>query len=275
VEVTNGFTAATMMSLLGKRCPSSPFYINPKRWKSEVTKSKLLSGCGRTIHPWSAMCSTVFNLLWDLALLCCKRKIVFFSGLNLNFWAFRLVIIMMEWSEYVMFFLFLCEYSWDHLVQNLLFSSIVTIVSCALKLLFSTVLSSLIVIHWFMWMSWSRCSSFHGMTAVHGHLECDLSFTLLLSLLKCTTHCLTVLTSTGWSQQMFSKCQWMSVVATFFHKEEFSCTPLIHTNFHTRHHFVSLSLCCHLSHSNRILEGRYIIYYHTNNLCLSCDGPIK
>ena len=36
---------------------------------------------------------------------------------------------------------------------------------------------------------------------------------LLLSLLKCTTHCLTVLTSTAWSPSVLSKCQWMSIGA--------------------------------------------------------------
>jgi len=37
----------------------------------------------------------------------------------------------------------------------------------------------------------------------------------LVPLLKHTTACLTVLTSTGWSPQMFSKCQCMSVGAIF------------------------------------------------------------
>ena len=37
----------------------------------------------------------------------------------------------------------------------------------------------------------------------------------LLPVLKCTTYCLTVLTSTVWSPEMFSKHQWMSVGAVF------------------------------------------------------------
>jgi hypothetical protein len=35
------------------------------------------------------MCSTVFKLVWGLALSCCKRKVIFFSGLNLEIRAFR------------------------------------------------------------------------------------------------------------------------------------------------------------------------------------------
>ena len=38
----------------------------------------------------------------------------------------------------------------------------------------------------------------------------------------------------------------------FFHMEEFNYTPLLHTHFHVRHHFVRLPLCCHLSHGNKI-----------------------
>ena len=47
--------------------------------------------------------------------------------------------------------------------------------------------------------SWLRHTSFCDETAVCGYLECGLSFTLLLPLLKRTTHHLTVLTSTVWS----------------------------------------------------------------------------
>jgi len=72
-------------------------------------------------------------------------------------------------------------------------------------------------------MSWLRCSSFHGVTAVHGYLECGLSFTSLLPLLKCTTHCLTVLTSTLWSLQTFSKCQ----CVPFFLHGGIWCCPFV------------------------------------------------
>ena len=36
----------------------------------------------------------------------------------------------------------------------------------------------------------------------------------------------------------------------FFHMKEFSFTPLLHPRFHARHHSVSVSLWCQLSHSN-------------------------
>jgi len=32
----------------------------------------------------------------------------------------------------------------------------------------------------------------------------------------------------------------------FFSVKDFSGTPLLHVRFHVRHHFVRLSLCCHL-----------------------------
>jgi len=54
-------------------------------------------------------------------------------------------------------------------------------------------------ISWFTQMCWLRCSSFHDVTALYGHLYCGLSITWLLALLKCTTHCFTVFTSTVWS----------------------------------------------------------------------------
>ena len=38
----------------------------------------------------------------------------------------------------------------------------------------------------------------------------------------------------------------------FFRMEEFNYTPLFHTQFHVRRHFVRLPLCCHLSHVNKI-----------------------
>ena len=73
-----------------------------------------------------------------------------------------------------------------HLVQTLQYSYIATIVSKALKLIFSSVHSSLIVIHQ-MLMNWSKCSSFCGVTAVYCCPECGLSFMSLFPLLKLTT----------------------------------------------------------------------------------------
>ena len=70
-------------------------------------------------------------------------------------------------------------------------------------------------INWFAWMSWSRCSPFHGVPAVHGHIEHGLYSAAVSVPLKHTTHSLTVLTATVWSPEMFSKHQWMSVCAIF------------------------------------------------------------
>ena len=76
--------------LLGKCCPCSSSFIGLNRWKSEGTKSGLYSGCGTTVWPRLTVCSTVFKLVWGLALSCCKRKVVFFSGLALEIQAFSL-----------------------------------------------------------------------------------------------------------------------------------------------------------------------------------------
>ena len=45
----------------------------------------------------------------------------------------------------------------------------------------------------------------------------------------------------------------MNVIGcNFFRMEELIYTPLLHTHFHVRRHFVRLPLCCHLSHGNKI-----------------------
>jgi len=85
-----------------------------------------------------------------------------------------------------------------HMVQILWYSSIATIVSNTLKLIFNSIHSSLVTIYRFTWMSWLRFSSFYGVTAMQGHPERGLSFTSLSPLLKSTTHCLTVIVSTVW-----------------------------------------------------------------------------
>ena len=48
--MTHCFTVAMMVSLLGKCCPHSPSFISLKTWKSEGAKSRLHSGCGRTVQ---------------------------------------------------------------------------------------------------------------------------------------------------------------------------------------------------------------------------------
>jgi len=85
-----------------------------------------------------------------------------------------------------------------HLLQTLQYFSVATIISNALKLIFRSIHSSVLVIHWFAQMSWSRHSS-SCETAVHGYMEWNLPSMSLSPLLKCTTHCLTVLTASVWS----------------------------------------------------------------------------
>ena len=81
VEVIHSFPAAMMALLIGKCCPCCPSVIVPNRWKSEGAKFGLYSGCSRTVQRRLAMSSMVLNLVWGLVLLCCMRKILFYSGL--------------------------------------------------------------------------------------------------------------------------------------------------------------------------------------------------
>ena len=64
---------------------------------------RTIRGCGTTVQPRLTMCSTVFKLVWGLALSCCKRKVFFFSGLPLEIRAFSLVSVVMERSELMVF----------------------------------------------------------------------------------------------------------------------------------------------------------------------------
>jgi len=56
-------------------CPCSPSFVNTNRWKTEVAKSELYAGCGRTVQARLAICFTVFKLVCGLVLLqekgCC------------------------------------------------------------------------------------------------------------------------------------------------------------------------------------------------------------
>ena len=92
-----------------------------------------------------------------------------------------------------------------HLPQTLWYSNITNIISNALKLTFRFIHSSLVIIHQFTWMVW------FGVTAVHSCLECGLLLTSLSPLLKCITHCLTVLTSTVWSKCLANVDEWQGV----------------------------------------------------------------
>ena len=95
-EATHCFPAAT--TALGKCCPCSLSFIGPNRCNSEDGKSGLYSW-SRAVQKRLAMHSTVFKLVWGPALPFCKREVVFFSGLTLEFWAFSLVGIATRFSE--------------------------------------------------------------------------------------------------------------------------------------------------------------------------------
>ena len=70
--------------------------------------------------------------------------------------------------------------------------------------------------------------------------------------LKFTTHHLTVPTSTVQSPETLSNSQWMSVGAVYFHTGKLNSAHLLCMPFHLRCHCVRLSLCCHLSHGNKM-----------------------
>jgi len=67
----------------------------------------------------------------------------------------------------------------------------------------------------------------------------------LSPLLKCTPHCAHIHSLVSINIQQAS----MSINGcNFFCMEEFDNTPLLHTHFHVRCH----SVCCHLSHGNKM-----------------------
>mgnify|MGYP001852689430 CR=1 FL=1 len=72
---------------------------------------------------------------------------------------------------------------------------------------------------------------------------------LLLPLLECITHHLTVLTFTVWSLQTFSKCWWMLIGAIFSTWRNW----IPHLCFIlTLKSDTILADCCHLSHGNKM-----------------------
>ena len=83
-------------------------------------------------------------------------------------------------------------------------------------------------------------------------------------LLKRNTHRLTVLTATVWSPVNVNGCH-------FFHMEEFSDTPLLHTHFHVRHllsNHPSAAICHTATKCKGILVRRFNFYSHSTNICL-------
>ena len=51
----------------------------------------------------------------------------------------------------------------------------------------------------------------------------------------------------------------------FFCMEEFSSTPLLHTQLHVRHHFIRLPLCCRLSHI-------FLVLFFSKNVSVVITG---
>jgi len=165
---------------------------------------------------------------------------------------------------------FFCMSIWGiHFMQTLQYSNPATTVSSALKPIFRAVKSCQNPPVCADKLSW-----FHHVTAVYGHPEHGLFFMLLSLLLKLTTHCFTVLTFTGWSPKTFSKHWWISVGAIFFCAKVFNGTPLLHPHFLVIYHFVRVPFCCHLSHGNKILAGRFNLCC-TTNICFWYCQPTE
>ena len=168
----------------------------------------------------------------------------------------------------MVFFLLLCENSWDPFEQTLQYSNIAAIVSKALKLLFSSINSSLV---WFVRMSWSRHASLCEVTTVHSYPECGLSFMSLSPQLKCPTHCLTVLTSTIWFPEVFNEHQWMSMGAIFFSHGGMwwhLCFIRISMSDAILTDCPSAAICHTAAECNGILAGRFNVYYRSSKTCL-------
>jgi len=98
----------------------------------------------------------------------------------------------------------------------------------------------------------------------------------LTPLLKCTTHCLTALTSTTWSPRTSCKHQWMSVGAIFSTQRNsithfcFICASMSDTNLSE----CPFSVVCHTAAKwNRILLERFSHYCRTTNMGLWHHGP--
>ena len=166
--------------------------------------------------------------------------------------SFNLVLVQYVLTNlHMMFFLFLCEHLWDPHGISFQYSNVAIIVSKALKLIFSSIHSSLSAAFQFAWM-----------VETFFILWCDscawppgtwLVLILLSRLLKQTTHCFNVLTNTHCLVSI--NIHHMSTYVNgwfFFHLEKFNYIPLLHMYFHVRHHSVKLPFCCHLLHSNNI-----------------------
>ena len=83
----------------GKILSTHFIFHKPKQMEVRRCEIQIYSGCGRTVQPRLAVCSTVFKQVRGMVLSCCKRKAVFFSGLILEIRAISLVSVTVQWSE--------------------------------------------------------------------------------------------------------------------------------------------------------------------------------
>lgn len=105
-------------------------------------------------------------------------------------------------------------------------------------------------------------------------IHCFIAARMVLLLGKCcsSSPTFTVLTPAVWSPLLLRKLTLMDVGGySFFLLEEFSATPLLHTHFCVRHHFVRLpsaAICFMATKCYDLLLGRFNFYCCTTNICL-------
>jgi len=131
-----------------------------------------------------------------------------------------------------------------HLEQTLWYFSTSTIVSNTLKTIFSPIHSSLVIICQFAQISChitSWCASYAraSRTWLVFHVTVAIAETHHPPPCYAHVHCLISINI----QQTSMNVNWCNF------------TPLLHTHFHVRHHFVTLTFCYHLSHSNKLKQN--------------------
>jgi hypothetical protein len=136
--------------------------------------------------------------------------------------------------------------------------------------------SSLVVIRRFARMSWSRRSSFRGVTVVHGRPErclfCTSQSPMQIAPLT-TSLCSHPLFGLRKRSASVGECHW---VQFFFCMEEFHYTLLFHTHCHVRRHLSDCPIaviCRTATKFKGILAGRFHLYCHINSVRLWRPGP--
>ena len=152
----------------------------------------------------------------------------------------------------MVFFMFLCEQSWDPLGTNFaIFQRChhcfqcteadtqlrTQFPSCNLPICADELIETLFI-------SWCDGCAWPSGTWLVFHIAVATAETH-----HSPPHCANIYCSVSINIQQVS----MNVIGcNFFRMEEFNCTSLLHMHFHVRHHFVRLPLCYHLSHGNKI-----------------------